>query len=168
MKKIRGFEKIILEKFEKTMKVPVCEYTLIEEYEQIKKPRRATLLSAGYDFYATREFTLEPGQSKTIPTGIKSYMQNDEWLSIRVRSGHGLKYNIRIKNQVGVVDADYYNNPKNEGHIFIALQNEGDKQFHIEKGEAFAQGIFHKYLVTDDDSPVKANRVGGFGSTTAK
>ena len=99
-----------------------------------------------------------------IPTAIKSYMQNDEWFSIRVRSGHGFKFNIRLKNQVGVVDSDYYNNQKNEGHIFIALQNEGNKDFIVKKGDAFAQGIFHKYFIADNDS-TEIQRNGGFGST---
>jgi dUTP pyrophosphatase len=157
MTKIRGFEKISIEQFEKDIK----DTNL---YNDAKLPLRATAHSAGYDIFAISDIMLKPGEMAAIPTGIKSYMQTDEWFSIRVRSGHGFKYNIRLKNQVGVVDCDYYDNPKNEGHIFIALQNEGNKEFIVKKGEAFAQGIFHKYLVADDDF-VETSRNGGFGST---
>lgn len=157
MTRNRGFEKISLTQFEKDI-----NDTSI--YTDIKLPQRATRHSAGYDIFAVQDIFLKPGEMAAIPTGIKCYMLHDEWFSIRVRSGHGFKYNIRLKNQVGVVDSDYYNNPKNEGHIFIALQNEGNKDFIVKKGEAFAQGIFHKYLVTDDDF-VEFTRNGGFGST---
>jgi dUTP pyrophosphatase len=157
MNRTRGFEKISKTQFEK-------DFQNKNLYENIVLPKRATRHSAGYDIFAVEKIHLKPGEMAAIPTGIKCYMQPDEWFSIRVRSGHGFKYNIRLKNQVGVVDSDYYNNPKNEGHIFIALQNEGNQDFKIQPGEAFAQGIFHQYLVTDNDF-VEAERNGGFGST---
>ncbi|MBN2278948.1 MAG: dUTP diphosphatase [Candidatus Marinimicrobia bacterium] len=157
MTKIRGFEKISPQQFEKDMN----NFNL---YEDVKLPRRATKHSAGYDIFALQDIHLKTGEMAAIPTGIKCFMQSDEWLSIHVRSGHGFKYNIRLKNQVGVIDSDYYDNVKNEGHIFVALQNEGEKDFFVKKGEAFAQAIFHKYLVADNDF-VETTRNGGFGST---
>ena len=166
MKKKRGFEKISLKQFKEDIR-PNDSILPEGELEQIKFPKRATIHSAGYDIFAIRDITLEPGEMMAIPTGIKAYMLNDEWFSIHVRSGHGFKYNIRLKNQVGIIDADYYNNPKNEGHIFIALQNEGDRTFSVKKGEAFAQGIFHKYLLVDNDT-ADSSRNGGFGSTGEK
>lgn len=165
MKK-RGFEKISLEQFKKDFKAINNSPSLEDEYSQIILPRRATLLSAGYDIYATRDIILKPGEMKSIPTGIKVYMQDDEWFSLRVRSGHGFKFNIRLKNQVGVVDADYYDNEKNEGHMFVAFQNEGNENWVVKKGEALAQGIFHKYLIADNDDPIVHKRRGGFGSTS--
>ena len=78
-------------------------------------------------------------------------MENDEVLLICVRGSQGFKYNVRLINQVGIVDKDYYNNEVNEGHIWIALQNEGKKKYSVKKGEGIAQGIFSKYLLTDDD-----------------
>ncbi len=70
----------------------------------------------------------------------------------------GFKYNIRLCNQVGVIDADYYNNPDNEGHIFVKIQNEGDKEVTIKKGDAIAQGIFMKFLITDSDKSLNIER----------
>ncbi len=54
-------------------------------------------------------------------------MNEDEVLFLIVRSSMGFKYNVRLCNQVGIIDKDYYNNIDNEGHIFIKIQNEGTK-----------------------------------------
>ena len=75
----------------------------------------------------------------------------------------GFKYNVRMCNQVGIIESDYYNNVSNEGHLFIALQNEGDIDYIIKKGDSYAQGIFMKFLTTND-KPTSI-RTGGFGST---
>ena len=76
----------------------------------------------------------------------------------------GFKYNVRMCNQIGIIDSDYYNNETNEGHIWVALQNQGTKDYTIQKGEAYCQGIFINYLITDDDVSTQ-KRVGGIGST---
>ena len=154
---MRKFEVISKNEFEKDLK-RMCNY------EDITLPTRSTKHSAGYDFKSPIDFELQPNESIKIPTGIKVCMNEDEYLSILVRSSMGFKYNIRLCNQVGIVDSDYYNNPDNEGHIFIKIKNEGDQVLTIKKGDRFAQGIFSKYLLTDDDSADK-DRIGGFGST---
>ena len=154
---MRKFEKISEEQYNKDLK-GVCSY------EDIAIPTRSTKHSAGYDFKSPIEFVLNPGESKKVPTGIKASMNEDEFLAIFVRSSMGFKYNIRLCNQVGIVDSDYYNNPDNEGHIFIKIQNEGTEALTINKGDRFAQGIFMNFLITDDDISF-GDRTGGFGST---
>ena len=67
-------------------------------------------------------------------------------------------------NQVGIIDSDYYNNENNEGHIWVCLQNEGKKTYIVKKGESFAQGIFQKYYLAENDNTNKI-RNGGLGST---
>ena len=134
------------------------------DYEDIKLPKRSTKTSAGYDFISPFAFELAPGEIIKVPSGIKATMNEDEFLAILVRSSMGFKYNIRLCNQVGIIDSDYYNNEDNEGHIFVALKNEGDKVYKIEKGDRYAQGIFQKYLLTDDDT-ADGKRKGGLGST---
>jgi len=161
--KKRGFEKISFEQYVKD--VGGERHELAEEYLDIKLPRRATAKSAGYDIYSPFSFELEPGETIKIPTGIKAYMQNDEVLKIYIRSSLGFKYDVVLSNSTGIIDADYFNNPNNEGHIWIKLINHGDKTLSINKGEAIAQGIFEKYLIADNDKPVKEERVGGIGST---
>ena len=137
-------------------------------YETLSLPKRATKGSAGYDFYALYDYTLKPGETMKIPTGIKVSMESDEVLFLIDRSSMGFKYNVRMCNQVGVIDADYYNNSNNEGHMWIRIQNEGDKDYVVKKGDAMIQGIFMKYLKTDDDVESDVERTGGIGSTNKK
>lgn len=140
------------------------EYGDRETFNDIPLPRRATVCSAGYDFFAPTDITFEAGETVTIPTGIKVTMPNDFFLMIVPRSGLGFKYRLRLNNTVGIIDADYVNSP-NEGHIFVRMTNESDTPFVIKKGEAFAQGILLKYCITIDDD-VEDVRSGGLGSTT--
>lgn len=155
----RGFEKISFKQFSIDIK------NNEELYNEYNTPRRGTKNSAGYDFLAIEDFTIEPGAIVKIPTGIKAYMKNDEVLMIFVRSSMGFKYNVRLCNQVGIIDSDYYDNEGNEGHIWIALQNEGTKTYEVKKGEAFAQGVFNKFLVADNEDETSHTRKGGLGST---
>ena len=159
----RLFKKVSLDTFSKYFN----EYpmSIIERiYTKIKLPVRKTKNSAAYDFSTPIDIVLEPGDSITIPTGIKAQMNDNEFLAIFVRSSLGIKKNIMLKNGTGIIDADYYDNPSNEGHIMIAIKNMGNEIVTLNTGDAFAQGIFMNYLVTDDDE-VKASRVGGIGST---
>lgn len=129
------------------------------------KPRRGTKHSAGYDFYSPVEIIVPAHGTAKIPTGIKAKMNGDEVLKIFPRSSIGFKTNIRLANTTGIVDSDYYNNPNNEGHIFVKLYNPTDNDFHINVGDKFAQGIFEKYLIVDDEEEINEERSGGIGST---
>ena len=100
-----------------------------------------------------------------VPTGIKAYMQPDEVLILANRSSGPLKRRLVLPNGIGVVDADYYDNPSNEGGIFFQLINYGLTDYHIKKGERIGQGIFMHYLPADDETKPLAKRTGGFGST---
>ncbi len=137
-----------------------------EVYSKLKKPHRATAMSAGYDFYSPFDFHLEPDMTIKIPTGIRAKMPEDYVLMIYPRSGLGFKYRLQLNNTVGVIDSDYYN-ALNEGHIMIKITNDSNegKALDIKAGEGFAQGIFMQYGIVEDDD-AKDIRVGGFGSTT--
>lgn len=158
---MRKFEKISKEQYEKDLKGK-CEY------EDISLPIRSTKHSAGYDFKSPIEFELNPGEIIKVPTGIKAQMEDDEYLMLLVRSSMGFKYNVRLCNQVGIVDSDYYNNPDNEGHMFMQMRNFTDEEVLVEKGERVVQGVFMPFLVADgDENQEKEERTGGFGSTGA-
>ena len=133
-------------------------------YENIKIPERSTKNSAGYDFYLPYDVVIPKGKTVVLSTGIKACMNNDEFLMVVIRSSLGVKKGLKMANQVGIIDSDYYNNIDNEGHVWICLQNEGNKDYIINVGDSFAQGIFTKYLLADDDNS-SGVRVGGLGST---
>ncbi len=128
-------------------------------------PMRATESSAGYDLSSIEEVIIEPKQIKLIPTGLKVMMQKDEALFIFPRSSLAIKRGLMMSNSVGVIDADYYGNQDNEGHIMIPLMNMTDNPVIIKKGERIAQGIFMHYLKTTDDQARSNERKGGFGSS---
>ena len=130
----------------------------------LKLPTRSTPGSAGYDIAAAANVCLHVGERALVPTGIKAYMQADEYLGIHIRSSLAVKQSLYLANSQGIIDADYYNNPDNEGHILIALINMGKEEVQLEKGERVAQGIFSKYLIATDDDATGI-RTGGIGST---
>lgn len=111
-------------------------------------------------------FTKETGFKPTlVSTGMKCKLDPGSWLQLSVRSSSPLKYWLMMGNSIGVIDADYYNNPDNEGEIFFQIYNLSPFNIQIKKGEAIGQGIILPYGVTEDDT-AKGERVGGFGSTT--
>lgn len=171
MKKIAKFQKISFEQFKSdwrndTSLEAYSEGELLEIYKNIKLPKRATKGSAGYDFYAPFAFSLPPGSTIKIPTGIRVKMDEDWVLKLYPRSGLGFKYRLQLNNTVGIIDSDYYDSD-NEGHIMAKITNDSNegKTVEISAGMGFMQGIFLEYGITVDDD-VCEKRNGGFGSTT--
>lgn len=149
---MRDFFKISFEQFKKDVE------DNSELYESIKIPKRDSDATAGYDICLLNDITIKKGEIIKLPTGLKCFFEKDEVLFLVVRSSMGFKYNIRLCNQVGVIDSDYYNNQDNEGHIWIKIQNEGNKDVNFKKGDAIVQGIFLKYLTTKNDETLKQER----------
>lgn len=149
---MRDFFKISFEQFKKDVE------DNSELYESIKIPKRDSDATAGYDICLLNDITIKKGEIIKLPTGLKCFFEKDEVLFLIVRSSMGFKYNIRLCNQVGVIDSDYYNNQDNEGHIWIKIQNEGNKDVNFKKGDAIVQGIFLKYLTTKNDETLKQER----------
>ncbi len=150
MERIRGFE-------------------IVKGYEDkgINIPIRKTKNSAAYDIESAEDITIpvyKPGIKPTlIPTGLKAYCQDDECYLLLSRSG-GPKKGLLTPHGLGLIDADYYENPENDGHFMVQVFNCSDHELHIKKGEAIAQVLFMKYLICDGDN-AKGIRPGGFGST---
>lgn len=136
----------------------------------INLPVRKTKYSAGYDVEAAEDVVIpsyKPGIKPTlIPTGLKAYCMEDEWIMLVNRSS-GPKKGVILPNSIGVVDHDYYNNIDNDGHFYFQFWNFKDEDLVIHKGDVIGQAIFQKYLLTDDDG-AEGERVGGFGSTDKK
>lgn len=160
-------------------------FKLVSQYENegLSLPKRATKGSAGYDIAAAKDITIpslwkvlsgngevlrenkEYLTSVLVPTGIKAYMPEEEYLMLVNRSSNPLKNNLSLPNGIGIIDSDYYNNEKNEGEIFVQLINYGIEDYTINKGDRIAQGIFTPYKVADDEVQEFQTRLGGFGSS---
>ena len=146
-------------------------FEIVGKYKDagIELPVRKTAASAGYDLQAAEDVILLPHAVTIVPTGLKAYMQQDEYLGLHVRSGFSIKNKISCINNQGIIDADYYNSPGNEGHIMVPLINHGEEPVQVAKGMRIAQGIFYRYLTVDGDAAGQgAQRTGGFGSTGEK
>ena len=156
---MRKFEIISINQFNKDFK------NIDTKYEDIIIPKRSTKFSAGYDFYMPYDLTVKKNEVVLIPTGIKAKLNSDEFLGIYIRSSLGFKYNLRMCNQVGIIDSDYYNNPSNEGHIFVKLKNEGNNDIILKKYDRYVQGIIQKYYIVDNEKEIEDIRVGGIGSS---
>lgn len=110
----------------------------------------------------TKEFSARP---TLVPTGVKCKLADDEYLELSVRSSTPLKTWLVLANGVGIIDADYYNNESNEGHIYFQMINLSPFPIILKKGDIIGQGIVHKYQVFDNDV-ASGERTGGFGSTS--
>ena len=161
---------------------------------EINMPIRKTAKSAGYDFEVVEDTLIEPyshlklilendihyepisleeiaaatkrtkAKPTLVPTGMKCQLADDEYLELSIRSSGPLKHWLMLANSVGIIDADYYNNPDNEGHIYFQVINLSPAPIQLKKGDIIGQGIIHKYITTEDDC-ANGERKGGFGST---
>ena len=137
--------------------------------KNINLPIRKTELSAGYDTEAAEDTIIppfKPGIKPTlVKTGIKAYCKENEWIMVANRSSNPGKKHLVLANGIGIVDADYYNNEDNDGHIMFAYFNMSDEEITIKKGDVIGQLVFMNYLTADNDQAT-GKRKGGFGSTS--
>ena len=99
----------------------------------VKQPTRSNPSDAGLDIYANlnKEVTLEPGQNKMIPTGLKFGIPHGYMLQVCNRSSMGAKRSLVVGAHV--IDSGY------EGEVFIDLHNIGSSPQTINNGEKIAQ-----------------------------
>ena len=167
MNRIARFEKVSREQFCRDFADAFPEYEgeAGAVYDAIRLPRRATRGSAGYDYFSPVSFTLKPGETIKIPTGIRARMEEGWVLCNFPRSGQGFKFRLQLNNTVGIIDSDYYGSD-NEGHIMAKLTNDSNegKVLTVQAGDGFLQGIFFPFGITEADE-ADAVRNGGFGRT---
>ena len=179
MPRIAKFEKIKFEIFLEDFKKQLADYfpditddKIREIYDNIKLPERGTAGAAGYDIFSPVDMALPFGKSVVIPTGLRCRIDDGWDLELAPRSGGGFKYGIHLANTIGVIDCDYYSSSR-DGHIMVKLVNDNEavnkdkKDFELETGKGFAQGLFRVFGITEDDN-AHAARIDGFGSTDKK
>ena len=132
----------------------------------LKLPTRSTSNAAGYDFILPVDITIPAGKQVVIPTFIKSQLDFDKVLELYPRSSYGIKKGLSLANTVGVIDADYYNNQDNEGHILVCYRNNTETDVNLSQGDKFVQGVIKQFFVVEDDAYGQGNlRTGGIGSS---
>ena len=136
-------------------------FQLASEAETVWKVEADEYVSLEQMGKFTKQFNYKP---TLVSTGMKCKLDPGTFLQLSVRSSTPLKYWLMLANGVGIIDADYYNNPDNEGEIFLQIYNLSPFNIQIKKGEAIGQGIILPYNTVEDDT-ADGERVGGFGST---
>lgn len=165
MTKVRGFEPVKDEKKEYKERVTIHGKT-IEVAPDVQLPTRSDTRSAGYDFYCPIDIQVLPAQKLIIWSNVKAYMQDDEVLEMYPRSSMGIKQGLMLSNTVGIIDSSYYENESNDGNIGLAVLNTSGRAIDIKRGERIVQGIFKKYLASDNGNPEETvKRKGGMGSS---
>lgn len=128
-------------------------------------PKRGTKHSAGYDFYAAENIVCRAHSISELSfTNVKAYMPKNEYLAIMIRSSLAIKHGLQVVQGTSIIDSDYYSNFDNDGNIGIAIANNSNVDYTIQKGERFCQGVFMEYKLADNDN-TEGTRLGGYGST---
>lgn len=135
-----------------------CPY---DSDKHIEMPTRSTKHSAGYDFKSPIDFVIPAhGISDFIDTGVTIHLDHDKVLLLFTRSGNGLKKQITLLNNVGVVDSDYFPNT-----IGCRFRNDSDEDFYVKAGDKIMQGIIIQYFTVENEGNITTERTSGFGST---
>ena len=119
---------------------------------------------AGADLCATEDVVLEPGQRRTVGTGIAIALPEGCAGFVHPRSGLSSKHGITVVNSPGTIDAGY------RGEIRVPLINvDPHSAYTIRRGDRIAQLIIQRVIHADfclvdslEDSE-RSDR--GFGST---
>jgi dUTP pyrophosphatase len=163
--RIRGFEEVTDNNKQYAQEVTVHGKRM-KVFPDAVLPQRSDVRSAGYDFQSPIDIKLLPAQKTILWTNVKAYMQDDEVLKLFPRSSLGVKKGLMLSNTVGIIDSSYYDNPGNEGNIGLPLLNTSGVTIEIKRGERIVQGVFEKYLTSDNGNPEDdVIREGGFGSS---
>lgn len=155
--------------------------------EGINLPQYANEGDAGLDIYSPEEYTIGPGETIVIPTGIKMAIPTGYAILIQPRSGQSVKTKLRIANTPGLIDSgyrdeigvivenieppfkdiDYDFDDNGEVHIKSILHGQS---YTITEGQRFAQMRLVQvptatFTQVESVAELGENRGGGFGHT---
>ena len=136
-----------------------------ESSADLALPKYETELAAGMDICAAvnSSYTLHPGKSCLIETGLAVALPPGFEIQVRPRSGLAVKYGVTILNSPGTIDADY------RGEVKVVMINHGQEPVMIASGDRIAQLIItpvHQASLTlVEELDTTARDAGGFGHT---
>ena len=130
-------------------------------------PKYETSGAAGMDVRANERGTLQPKETKLIPTGIFMAIPDGYEIQIRPRSGLSFKTKFRIPNSPGTIDSDY------RGELCVIAENiHSSVEFNYALGERIGQIVIKEVpqivwdqVMSREDLPETSRGTGGFGST---
>lgn len=127
-------------------------------------PTYGSKCAAGMDLYSSDTYSIAPGETVLVHTGISMEIPDGYFGAIYPRSGLATKRGLRLANCVGVVDSDY------RGEILVALYNDSDSVQTVDIHDRIAQLVIQpclrpQKLETVTDLTPTARASGGFGHT---
>lgn len=131
--------------------------------ENATLPTRGSVLSAGYDIYASEEAVIPAQGQGLVGTDISVAVPIGTYGRVAPRSGLAVKHGI--STGAGVIDADY------RGEVKVVLFNHSQKDFEIQKGDRIAQLVLERIVMAEvkqisaEELDITARGEGGFGST---
>ena len=124
--------------------------------------------ASGIDLFASvdHDVSIDPGEYRIIPTGIRISLPHGYEAQLRPRSGLALKHGITILNSPGTIDADY------RGEVKVLLINHGKKSFIVKNMMRIAQMVISEVVrakAVEVESELQIDKTkrddGGFGHT---
>ncbi len=141
----------------------VVRFRRLDSNPDLPLPSRATSQAAGYDVRAAADVVLAPGHIALVPTGLVMELPDGIECQVRPRSGLALKHGLTLPNSPGTIDPDY------RGELGVILQNLGQAEVRLARGERIAQLVFARFetpVVEEAEGVGGTERgSGGFGST---
>lgn len=103
-------------------------------------PTYMTEKAVGADCFAGQDVTIQPGEIKAVPIGVKAKFDGEELgLFPFIRSSIPKKKGLMLANGVGVVEEDYHGNPDNDGNIGFMFFNFRSEPVTIKRFERIGQ-----------------------------
>ena len=112
-----------------------ARYVAFKLGEGAKRPFRKYPGDAGWDLYASRECTVQPGETADVHTDIYIDMPLRLYGRITGRSSSLRKHSLLVNE--GIIDNGY------TGELFVCVHNLGEEPFHVKPGMRLAQILFH-------------------------
>lgn len=127
-------------------------------------PTYGSKCAAGMDLYSSDTYSIAPGETVLVHTGISMEIPDGYFGAIYPRSGLATKRGLRLANCVGVVDSDY------RGEIMVALHNDSSEIQSVELHDRIAQMVLQPYecpqiLEAVNELNDTERGSGGFGHT---
>lgn len=140
------------------------EKLIIERvHENAIIPNKAHEEDAGFDLYSVEDCVLQPGDFRSIDTGIRIQLPKNTEAQIRPKSGLAKNFGISVLNTPGTVDEGY------TGTIEVILVNHSRIPYEVKVGKKIAQMVIQPvYQVEIEEGKINTNTdrgEGGFGST---
>ncbi len=168
------FAQFVITSHEDKEKVKIKFYTIsneakekeLEKFKRLSKNRLITDNNEVTKYISDDDLILLVGEQKTLPTGLKSEIPQGTFMGVHISKEFEDK--IFLANGTGIIDADYFSNQTNDGHLLFAIVNNTNRYLSLKGNEPIIDLYAEKYYILEEelDNPVIAKRVSGVGSTS--